>query len=104
MQLAFDVGVGGWGLLVVGAFVIGVVAQWIGLAEGDDDWFPVMAGAFIGGAIGSEWIAPLATWEPVWDGIALVPAAIGGALVGAIAALIVLVTGGQIHSEGGGHA
>jgi hypothetical protein len=104
MQFAIDVGVGGWGLLVVGAFVIGVVAQWIGIAEGDDDWFPVMAGAFVGGAIGSEWIAPLAALEPVWDGIALVPAAIGGALVGAIAALIVLVTGGQTHSEGGGHA
>ena len=40
----------------------------------------------------------------VWDGIALVPAAIGGALVGAIAALIILVMRGQTHSEGGGHA
>ena len=37
-------------------------------------------------------------------GIALVPAAIGGALVGDIAALIVLVMRGQAHSEGGGHA
>ena len=52
----------------------------------------------------SEWIAPLATWELVWDGIALVPAAIGGALVGAIAALITLVMRGETHSEGGGHA
>ena len=104
MELRIDVGVGGWGLLVVGAFVIGVVAQWIGIAEGEDDWLPVMAGAFVGGAIGSEWIAPLATLEPVWEGIALVPAAIGGALVGATAALIILVMRGQTHSEGGGQA
>ena len=104
MQLRIDIGVGGWGLLVVGSFVIGVVAQWIGIADGDDDWFPVMVGAFVGGAIGSEWIAPLAALEPVWDGIALFPAAIGGALVGAIAALITLLRRSKTHSEGGGHA
>ena len=103
IELTIDVGAGGWGLLVVGAFVIGVIAQWIGLAEGEDDWLPVMAGAFFGGVIGSECVAALATLEPVWDGIALVPAAIGGAFVGGIAALITVVVTGRRH-QNEGHA
>ena len=104
MQLTVDIGAGGWGLLAVGAFVIGVVAQWLGIAEGDDDWQPVMAGAFLGGVIGSELIASAPGLEPVWDGVALVPAAIGGALVGAIAAFLSLVVTGHRQPHDGRRA
>jgi hypothetical protein len=103
MQLTIDIGVGGWGLLVVGAFVIGVVAEWIGLVEGDDDWQSVMAGAFLGGVIGSESQTTMAAYGPVWDGVAAGPAVIGGALVGAIAALITVILTGKTHPEGGAH-
>jgi len=63
-----------------------------------------MIGAFVGGVIGSEWITTMATPGPVWDGIALIPALVGGAMMGAIVALIMLVRTGQTHSEGGGQA
>ncbi len=95
MQLTIDIGPGGWGLLVDGAFVIGVIARWIGFAERDGDWLPVMIGAVVGGCLGSEWIGGASSVGPAWDGLALGPAATVGAVSGGLAALITLViTGG----------
>ena len=95
--MAFDFNVGLWGilLLAVGGVVLGIIGQLIGEARFGYEWLVTAIGAFIGGFVASEFIVGWQAFEPVWDGLALVPALIGGLIVGVIVELATrYLTGG----------
>jgi hypothetical protein len=97
MELAVDMTVWGAFALVVGAIVIGVVAQLIGDARLSFEWVVTAIGAFVAALFASEFVTAWATVEPVWEGVALVPALIAGIVVGALVALVVrYATGGSM--------
>ena len=87
MELAITLGLGGWVLLILSSLVFGAIAQYIG--ETRTGWEGALdALAFgIGALIGSEFIVATQAYGPVWDGLALVPALVGGLLVGLIVEL-----------------
>ena len=95
MELTFTLGLGGWILLIVASLIFGGVAQMIGDVRTGAEW-AVDAIAFgIGALIGSEFIVATQAYGPVWDGLALVPALIGGLIVGVIIELATrYLTGG----------
>lgn len=84
MELVITLGIGGWALLIVGALVFGVVAQVIGETKTGVEWLVDAIGFGIGALVASEFIVALQTFEPVWDGLALVPALIGGLVLGVV--------------------
>jgi uncharacterized membrane protein YeaQ/YmgE (transglycosylase-associated protein family) len=95
VELAITLGLGGWILLIVGAVVFGGLAQFIGEARTGYEWFVDALAAGIGALIGSEFIIAMQAYGPVWDGLALVPALVGGLIVGVIVELTTrYVTGG----------
>jgi uncharacterized membrane protein YeaQ/YmgE (transglycosylase-associated protein family) len=95
VELAITIGLGGWILLIVGAVVFGVVAQFVGEARTGYEWFVDAIGFGVGALIASEFIVGLQTFAPVWDGLALVPALVGGLVLGLIVELSTrYVTGG----------
>lgn len=99
MEFTFDLGILGWAALIVGALVVGVAGQLIGQAETGFEWLITTVGAFIGGFVASEFVIAWRAIDPVWEGLALIPA-IGGLLVAGIVVEIVtrLVTGGHYFS------
>lgn len=84
MEFALALGLGGWALLIVGALVLGVAAQFVGDARTGAEWFVVAIAAGIGAVVASEFITAWRTFEPVWDGLALVPALAGGLVFGLV--------------------
>lgn len=95
MELAINLGFGGWILLIVGAVVFGVVAQFIGEARTGYEWLVDGIAAAFGAIIASEFIVGLQAFAPVWDGLALVPALAGGLVLGVIVELATrYLTGG----------
>ncbi len=75
-----------WIILVVGAVVVGAVAQWVMKAEMPFRWAVTAIGAFIGALVSSEWL--FAGTTPDVEGIAVWPALIGGLVVGVVVDLI----------------
>jgi uncharacterized membrane protein YeaQ/YmgE (transglycosylase-associated protein family) len=84
MEFAISLGLGGWILLIVGALVIGAVAQFVGETRTGYEWLADSIAAGIGALVASEFIVAWRTFEPTWDGLALVPALIGGLVVGLV--------------------
>ena len=87
MELAITLGLGGWALLIAASLVFGAIAQYIGDAK--TAWEGALdALAFgVGALIASEFIVATQAYGPVWDGLALVPALVGGLIVGLIVEL-----------------
>jgi hypothetical protein len=95
MEFNIALGLGGWILLVGGALVFGVAAQFIGEARTGFEWLVDAIGAGFGALVASEFIVAWRTFEPVWDGLALVPAVIGALAVGIVVELATrYLTGG----------
>ena len=84
MEFVITLGIGGWALLIVGALVFGVVAQFIGETRTGFEWLVDAIGFGIGALVASEFIVAWQTFEPVWDGLAIVPALIGGLVLGIV--------------------
>jgi hypothetical protein len=95
MDLAISIGIGGWILLVAAALIVAVAFQFFG--EGSTYGFAADAIAVaIGALFASEIVVAWRTVEPVWDGLALVPALLGGLAAGAIVDLASrYLTGGR---------
>jgi uncharacterized membrane protein YeaQ/YmgE (transglycosylase-associated protein family) len=85
MEFAIGLGLGGWIVLIVGALVFGGVAQVIGETRTGFEWLVDAIAAGIGALVASEFIVAWRTFEPTWDGLALVPALLGGIVVGLVA-------------------
>lgn len=97
MEFAISLGIGGWLILIVGALVVGVVAQVIGEAEFGYEWLVTGIGAGLGALVASEFIVAWQTFAPVWDGLAIVPALGAAVVVGAVVAVATrLLTGGHV--------
>lgn len=95
MELAITLGLGGWIVLIVGAVFFGVVAHSIGEARTGYAWLVDTMAAGIGALVASEFIVAWRTFEPVFDGLALVPALLGGLLLGIVVAVAMRrLTGG----------
>jgi hypothetical protein len=84
MEFAISLGLVGWLLLVVGAIVFGGVAQLIGQPATGYEWIGTAIAAAIGAIVASEFIVGWQAFEPVWEGLALVPALVGGLVVGTL--------------------
>lgn len=96
MELAISLGIGGWLVLLAGALLFGVIAQFIGEARTGYEWLVDGVAAALGAVIASEFIISARTFEPVWDGLALVPALVGGLVLGIIVELATrYLTGGR---------
>lgn len=96
MELAITLGIGGWLVLFAGALLFGVVAQFVGETRTGYEWLVDGVAAALGAVIASEFILSLRTFEPVWDGLAIVPALIGGLALGLVVELATrYMTGGR---------
>ena len=65
MEFAITLGVGGAILLIAGALVFGVVAQFVGETKTGYEWFVDAIGAGIGALVASEFIVAWQTVGPV---------------------------------------
>lgn len=100
MEFAIGLGLGGWIVLIVGALMFGAVAQLIGETRTGYEWLVDGVAAGIGAVAASEFIVNARTFEPVWDGLAIVPALIGGIVVGLVVELVTrYATGGTYASR-----
>src|ERR1043165_5424407 len=84
MELAINLGLGGWLVLLAGALLFGVIAQFVGETRTGYEWLADGGAAALGAVIASEFIISARTWEPVWDNLAIVPAIIGGLVLGTV--------------------
>jgi uncharacterized membrane protein YeaQ/YmgE (transglycosylase-associated protein family) len=99
VELAITLGLGGWILLILGAVVFGVVAQFIGETKTGFEWLVDSIAAGLGAIIASEFIVGLQAYGPVWDGLALVPALVGGLVLGGIVELVTRNATGGTYSH-----
>ena len=96
MELAISLGFGGWLVIVAGALLFGVIAQFIGETRTGFEWLVDGIAAFAGALIASEFVISFRGYEPVFDGLALVPALIGGLALGVVVELATrYLTGGH---------
>ena len=96
MELAISLGFGGWLVIVAGALLFGVIAQFIGETRTGFEWLVDAIAAFAGALIASEFVISFRGYEPVFDGLALVPALIGGLALGVVVELATrYLTGGH---------
>ena len=96
MELSITLGLAGWLVLIVGAALFGIAAQFVGDAHGDFEWAIDGVAAGIGALVASEFIVAWQATGPVFDGLAIVPALVGGLVVGlAVAVATRLLTGGR---------
>jgi uncharacterized membrane protein YeaQ/YmgE (transglycosylase-associated protein family) len=96
MELAITLGFGGWLVLLAGALLFGVIAQFVGDVRTGYEWLADAIAAAIGAVIASEFIISLQTFEPVWDGLAIVPALVGGLVLGLVVEVATrFMTGGH---------
>ena len=87
-------------LLVLGALVVGIAAQVIGDVRAGYEWAITGLAALVGGYIGSESLGTLSTWGPEFQGLYVLPAAIGAIVVGAVAdAIVRFATHGSYTEE-----
>jgi hypothetical protein len=100
VDLAITLGLGGWILLIVGAVVFGVAAQFIGEVRTGFEWVVDAIAFGLGALIGSEFIIATQAYGPVWDGLALVPALVGGLIVGVIVELSTRYVTGGTYTHG----
>jgi hypothetical protein len=96
MELSIALGLGGWVVLIVGALILGLVAQFVGQTETGYEWLVVAIGAGVGAVVASEFIVGWRDFGPVWDGLAMGPALIGGLVLGLVVEVATrLLTGGR---------
>ena len=86
-------------LLVLGALVIGAIAQYIGRVAFGYEWVFAASGALVGGWLGSEAFGTLSTWGTVFDGLYILPALIGGLVVGGVVDGLVRLFSGRTYLE-----
>jgi len=96
MELAINLGLFGWLAILAGALLFGVVAQFIGETRTGYEWLVDGIAAALGAVVASEFIISARTWEPVWEGLAIVPAIIGALALGIVVELVTrFMTGGR---------
>ncbi|HEU4918398.1 MAG TPA: hypothetical protein VFT20_01585 [Candidatus Limnocylindrales bacterium] len=96
MEFTIDLALGGWVLAIAAALIFGAIVQFIGDVRLGYEWIVAAVAFFLGAVIASEFITAWRTFEPVWEGLALVPALAGGLVLGIAADVVTrLSTGGH---------
>jgi len=96
MELSIALGIGGWVVLIGGSLLFGLLMQLIGETRTGFEWLVDGVAFAIGALVASEFLTAWQASGPVFDGLALVPALIGGFLVGIVAEIVTrYVTGGS---------
>ena len=94
-EFSISIGLGGLALVIIGAIILGLVAQFVGEPRFSYEWVVTAIAAGVGALAASEFIVDLRGFEPVWDGLALIPALAGGLIAGTAAAVVTrFATGG----------
>jgi uncharacterized membrane protein YeaQ/YmgE (transglycosylase-associated protein family) len=100
MEFSIALGFLGWMALAAGALLFGVIAQSIGETRTGYEWLVDSVGAGLGALVASEFVVAWRTFGPVWDGLAIVPAVIGGLVVGLIVEVATrFMTGGTYEAR-----
>jgi uncharacterized membrane protein YeaQ/YmgE (transglycosylase-associated protein family) len=100
VEFVVALGLGGGALLIVGAVLFGVIAQFVGETRTGYEWIVDGIAAAVGALVASEFIVGLRAAGPVWDGLAIVPALLGGLVVGLIAEVVTrYMTGGTYTGQ-----
>jgi uncharacterized membrane protein YeaQ/YmgE (transglycosylase-associated protein family) len=100
MELSIALGVGGWIVLIGGSLLFGLTAQLIGETRTGFEWFVDSVAAAIGALVASEFILAWQSAGPVFDGLALVPALIGGLAVGLVVEVVTRYVTGGTYTHG----
>ena len=98
----WDIGMSGFAaiLLIAGAVLLGAVPMLIGTATTGFEWLVSAAAVLVGGWLGSEAFGALSTWGAEFEGLFVLPALIGGVVLGAIVDVVTrYVTGGSYTHE-----
>jgi hypothetical protein len=97
MDFAYDITWLGGLLLLVGAIVFAGFVALIGETPGPIAWVVTTIAAFAGAFAASEYFGQ-DTFAPVWEGVALWPALLGGMVVGGFAEAVVrFIHGRPVH-------
>jgi len=91
MQL--DMGIGAFAIVVVAALVLGVLVQMYLNPKTGYEWLIVGVGAGVGAWLASEitwtqWFTGLTDLGPQFDGLLVIPAVLGGLVIGAITEVV----------------
>jgi uncharacterized membrane protein YeaQ/YmgE (transglycosylase-associated protein family) len=96
MEFAIALGITGWAVLLVGAFLFGVIAQFVGETQTGYEWLVDGIAAVVGAIFASEFIIGWRAVGPVFDGLAIVPAVVGGLVLGLVVEVATrFLTGGH---------
>jgi hypothetical protein len=95
MEFTYAIGWLGLAVLVIGALLIGLGLQFVGRGAATYEWVGTSIAAFLGGFAASELFVSLRDWQPLYDGVALLPALVGGLAIGGIVAFTLRVLFGQ---------
>jgi hypothetical protein len=82
MEFTFALGYLGAGVLILGSIAMGILFYLFGEPQFRYEWVVTAVGAFVGAFVASEFVIAFQGWEPVYDGLALIPALVGGLVVG----------------------
>jgi uncharacterized membrane protein YeaQ/YmgE (transglycosylase-associated protein family) len=99
MELAITIGIVGWIVLIVGALLFGAIAQFVGEARSGFEWLGDAIGFGVGALVASEFIVAFRAVGPVFDGLALVPALVGGLVLGVIVEVATRYLTGGTYSD-----
>lgn len=97
MDFALDMSMWAVILIIVASVAYGVGLQLVGRASSGYEWLLTSVAAGIGAVVASEFIVGFRDWAPVFDGLALAPALIGGLLVGGVVAAAARFVAGGHH-------
>jgi uncharacterized membrane protein YeaQ/YmgE (transglycosylase-associated protein family) len=98
MDFTVNMEVAGGLLVIAAAILFGVIAQFIGEPRTGFEWLIDAIAFGVGAVVASEFVTAWSTVEPVWQGVALAPALIGGLVVGLVVELATrYLTGGSYH-------
>ncbi|MEX0631169.1 MAG: GlsB/YeaQ/YmgE family stress response membrane protein [Chloroflexota bacterium] len=97
----WDVGMTGVAalMLVLGALILGAIAQIIGRVVVGYEWIFTALAALVGGWIGSEALGTLSTWGPEFEGLYVLPALVGGIVLGGLVDIVVRRSTGGHYLE-----
>ena len=87
MDFAFSMGLFGVLALMAGAVIFGVLVQLLGTPSFGYEWIATAIAAFLGGFAASEFVVGFRSLDPLYEGLALVPALIGGLVLGGVVAI-----------------
>ncbi len=88
-QMQLDMGIGAFAVVVIVALVLGFLAQMLIQPKTSYEWLIAAFGVGVGAWLASEitwtqWFTGLTNLGPQFDGLLIIPAVIGGLVIGAI--------------------